>query len=416
MREPRDPDSAPPSRPGRRQLLRAGTAGAGALGVGAAAIGLDRALRDPAASVAPPGPAPHGEETVPFHGEHQAGIETPAPVSATFLALDLHEDVDREGVVRMLRLLTDDAARLTQGQAALADTEPELAEKPASLTVTVGFGPGLMERAGRTAPGWLTPLPAFSIDALQERFSDGDLLLQIAAEEPLTVSHAARMLLKDARAFARVRWVQQGFRRALGTQEPGATLRNLFGQLDGSANPQFGSEHFAKVVWIDEGPFAGGTSMVLRRIRMDLDGWDEADRTAREQAVGTRLDDGAPLSGGTESSEADFSAVSKNGFAVIPEFAHMRRANGVDEGEHQEIFRRPYNYDVPPPADSPSVSEAGQLFVAFQADLLGQFVPIQQRLADLDLLNQWTTPIGSAVFAIPPGCAEGEYLGQPVLE
>jgi dye decolorizing peroxidase len=27
-----------------------------------------------------------------------------------------------------------------------------------------------------------------------------------------------------------------------------------------------------------------------------------------------------------------------------------------------------------------------------------------------------TTPIGSAVFAIPPGCAKGEYLGQALLQ
>ena len=105
-----------------------------------------------------------------------------------------------------------------------------------------------------------------------------------------------------------------------------------------------------------------------------------------------------------------------NGFPVIGEFSHMRRANGIDEGEHQEIFRRPYNYDVAPPPGSDSVSEAGQVFVSFQADLNGQFLPIQRRLDAQDLLNQWTTPIGSAVFAIPPGCAEGDYVGRSVLE
>jgi dye decolorizing peroxidase len=230
------------------------------------------------------------------------------------------------------------------------------------------------------------------------------------------VSHAARMLLKDARSFARLRWVQRGFRRSPGIQAPGTTMRNLFGQVDGTANPELGSDHFAKVVWIEDGPFRGGTSMVLRRIRMDLDTWDEADRTAREQSTGTHLADGSPLSGGTERTAADFTAVSANGFAVIPEFAHLRRARGVDDGEHQEIFRRPYNYDVPPTAGSTAVSESGQLFVAFQADLAGQFLPIQRRLAELDLLNEWTTPIGSAVFAIPPGCAEGGYVGQAVLE
>ena len=156
--------------------------------------------------------------------------------------------------------------------------------------------------------------------------------------------------------------------------------------------------------------------MVIRRIRMDLDGWDEVDRTAREQSTGTRLDDGAPLTGGTEDSRADFSAETANGFPVIGEFSHMRRANGIDDGEHQEIFRRPYNYDIAPPPGGDAISEAGQIFVSFQADLPGQFLPIQRRLDELDLLNQWTTPIGSAVFAIPPGCAEGEHLGQTVLE
>lgn len=240
-------------------------------------------------------------------------------------------------------------------------------------------------------------------------------MLQVAAEDPLTVSHAVRMLLKDARAFTRVRWVQPGFRRSPGTVAPGTTMRNLFGQLDGSANAADGTEHFSRVVWIRDGPFAGGTSMVIRRIRMDLDGWDEVDRTAREQATGTRLDDGAPLSGGTEDSDADFEAVSVNGFPVIGEFSHMRRANGIDADEHQEIFRRPYNYDIAPPPGLGAISEAGQIFVSFQADLQAQFLPIQQRLDELDLLNQWTTPIGSAVFAIPPGCAEGEFLGQSVL-
>ena len=408
--------SPTPFRPARRHLLRTGVLGAGALGVGAASVGLDRALREPSQEPAAAEPALHGQLTVPFHGEHQAGIETPAPAAATFLGLDLREEVDREGVLRLLRLLTDDAARLTQGRPALADTEPEMASEPASLTVTFGFGPGLMERAQRAAPAWLAPLPAFGIDQLEEQYTGGDLMLQIAAEDPLTVSHAARMLLKDARAFTRVRWVQPGFRRSPGTQAPGTTMRNLFGQLDGSANAQLGSEHFSRVVWIEEGPFAGGTSMVIRRIRMDLDGWDEADRAAREQSTGTRLDSGAPLSGGDEFSRADFEKVSVNGFPVIGEFSHMRRANGIDEGEHQEIFRRPYNYDVAPPPGSDSVSEAGQVFVSFQADLEGQFLPIQRRLDALDLLNQWTTPIGSAVFAIPPGCAEGDYVGRSVLE
>ena len=55
------------------------------------------------------------------------------------------------------------------------------------------------------------------------------------------------------------------------------------------------------------------------------------------------------------------------------------------------------------------------LFVCFQRDVMGQFVPIQVRLAESDLLNVWTVPIGSAVFAVLPGAAEGQFLGQALV-
>src|SRR5690625_6696615 len=141
----------------------------------------------------------------------------------------------------MLRLLTDDAARLTQGLPALADTEPETATEPDRLTVTCGFGPGRLERAGTEVPQSLAPLPSFEIDELEPELGEGDLLLQVAADDPLTVSHAVRMLLKDARAFTAVRWGQHGFRRALGTQRPATTPAKLVRPPAGRANPHDGS-------------------------------------------------------------------------------------------------------------------------------------------------------------------------------
>ena len=59
--------------------------------------------------------------------------------------------------------------------------------------------------------------------------------------------------------------------------------------------------------------------------------------------------------------------------------------------------------------------DAGLIFAAYQRDIARQFVPIQQRLADKDLLNEWITPIGSAVFAVPPGCAEDGWIGERLL-
>ncbi|MDR6866692.1 dye decolorizing peroxidase [Microbacterium resistens] len=391
----------------RRQFLLGGAvAGAGA----AAAIGTSLRPADPAAAAADPQP-PHGGETVDFHGAHQAGIATPAQAHAVFLALDLREGVDRDGLRRLMRTLSDDAARLMRGAGALADTEPELAAAPARLTVTFGFGPGLVARAGGESPGWLRPLPAFGIDRLQPEYGDGDLLLQIAADDPLTVAHAARMLLKDAKGAARVRWRQQGFRRAYGTEAPGTTMRNLFGQVDGTVNPRPGTDDFDRVVWIREGWLAGGTGMVVRRIRMDVEGWDRIDRAGREQSVGRRLSDGAPLTGKAEHDEPDFDALTPVGFPVIPAFSHMRRARSDDPRER--IFRRAYNDDIAPSGEE--ISESALVFVSFQADVDAQFVPLQRRLDELDLLNTWTTPIGSAVFAIPPGCEKGGWIGETLL-
>ena len=392
---------------GRRGFLLGGAvAGAGAL----AAVGIDAAVSAGATDAVSAAPL-NGDVVVPFHGAHQAGIDTDAQAHVSLVALDLRADTDRDALRRLMRLLTDDAVRLTRGKGALADTEPELAVSPARLTVTFGFGPGFVARSGAAAPAWLRPLPAFTIDRLRPEYGDGDLLLQIAADDPVTVAHATRMLLKDARAFATPRWVQQGFRRAHGTTRPGTTMRNLFGQVDGTANPLPGTTGFDEVVWSREGWLTGGTGMVVRRIAMDLDKWDRLDRPGRDQAVGRFQSTGAPLTGTDEFDEPDFAAKDAIGFPVIPEFSHVRRSRSDDPAER--IFRRGYNYDDAPPTGS--VSDAGLLFVSFQADIDRQFVPIQRRLDELDLLNEWTTPIGSAVFALPPGCAEGGFIGEGIL-
>ena len=401
--------------PSRRQLLLGGAvAGWGA----ALALGTDALVGQQANAAAPSSAPPalpeplNGESRVPFFGTHQAGVSVLPQARSTYLALDLRPDVDRAGLGRLMRLLTSDAARLTQGQAALADMEGELALAPANLTVTFGFGAGFVVRAHGLAPGWLAPLPAFTVDRLEPAWSEGDLLVEVAADEPVTVAHAVRMLLKDARAFATIRWQQHGFRHAHGSRPPGATMRNLFGQLDGTVNPGPGSPDFDELVWIRDGWLAGGTSLVVRRIAMNLETWDDLSRDGREQSVGRRLDTGAPLTGTAEHDEPDFEARDGIGFPVIAAESHMRRARSADLRER--FYRRGYNYDDPP--QGTETSHSGLIFTSYQADPLAQFVPVQRRLDELDILNQWTTPIGSAVFAIPPGCEKGGYIGETLLE
>ncbi|WP_326822011.1 Dyp-type peroxidase [Streptosporangium sp. NBC_01756] len=356
-----------------------------------------------------------GAATEPFHGAHQAGVATIPQAHVVFVGLDLLPDTGREAVVRLMRLLTDDARRLTQGRPALADTEPELAALPARLTVTFGFGPGLFTAAGVTErrPASVAPLPGFVIDRLEKRWTGADLLLQICADDPVTVAHALRMTVKDARSFARVRWAQRGFRRSPHAQAPATTQRNLMGQLDGTVNPQPGSADFDRAVWIDDGPpwLHGGTTLVLRRISMKMEKWDAADRVAKEFTVGRRLDTGAPLTGRVEHDEPDLAMLDATGFPVISEYAHIRRAHVTDPG--MRILRRVYNYDEGLTPEGHA--DSGLLFASYQADVARQFLPVQRKLAEADLLNEWTTPIGSAVFAIPPGCSADGWIGETLL-
>ncbi|MDQ7909395.1 Dyp-type peroxidase [Phytohabitans sp. ZYX-F-186] len=400
------------SRLSRRRLLAGGALTAGGAMAGAA-VALARDPDTPTPAEA--GPVAHGTQTVPFHGVHQAGIDTPAQAHAAFCAFDLAAGVDRAALGRLMRLLTDDAARLTQGRPALADTEPELAALPARLTVTFGFGPRFFAAAGREAlrPESVAPLPAFGIDRLEQRWCGGDLLVQVCADDPLTVTHAQRMLVKDTLAFARPRWTQRGFRRGRGTQDDGVTQRNVMGQLDGTRNPALGSPEFDGAVWVDSGPswLHGGTTLVVRRIRAEMEKWDAVDTAGKEFAVGRRLDTGAPLSGEHEHDPPDYAATNALGLTVIAEAAHIARAH-VDS-DRQRIFRRPYNYDEPPGPDGRP--DMGLVFAAYQRDVGDQFLPIQRNLAEADLMNDWITPIGSAVFAVPPGCQAGGWIGETLL-
>lgn len=423
------PEPHPPAGTSRR------TAVVGALGIGAgvaATLGTQVAVHaahtSSAASEADVVP-PLLEQRVPFYGPRQAGIETPAPTYGLFIAIDLNDSVDKSALKRLLRILTEDAAALTQGKAPVSDQEVELTNVAASLTVTLGFGERIFEIAApKKKPDWLKPLPAFfKIDKLDKKWNDGDLLIQLCCDDRFTLSHAQRMLLKAIRSFGRVRWTQEGFRRAYGSERPGQTMRNLFGQVDGTINPRTEEGTMDDFVWgqhKDLTPWQeGGTSVVIRRIHMNLDTWDQVDRPAREDAIGRKLSNGAPLTGEKETDVVDLSAKNDLGFDVIAPYSHVRRSS--PQSPVESILRRGYNYDLPVMdgsgfsehgETSGGVSNTGLIFAAYQADPVKQFVPIQKRLADLDMLNTWTTPIGSAVFAIPAGCEPGGFIGEDLFD
>ncbi|WP_442791622.1 Dyp-type peroxidase [Micromonospora sp. NBC_01813] len=403
----------------RRLLLTGGAAAlGGALASGAAvAAALSGGQQPTATAVGADGPptVDFGSDTVAFHGPRQAGVATEPQAYAAFVAFTLGAATDRAALTRLLRLLSDDAARLTQGIPALADTEPELAVLPARLTITFGFGPALYAAAGLAdrRPASVADLPPFPIDQLQPGWSGGDLLLQICADDPITVAHAQRMLIKDARPFASVRWVQQGFRRGRGVEHEAHTQRNIMGQIDGTANPKPDTSVFDNAVWVTDGPqwHRDGSTLVVRRIRTEMETWDMLGRVDKELVIGRRLDTGAPLTGEKETDLPDFTAVNEVGLPIMPDFSHVTRAHISDD--RFKILRRPYNYDGAPGADG--TPDSGLIFAAYQADVDAQFLPIQRRLAEHDLLNEWVTPIGSAVFAIPPGAQADGWIGDSLL-
>ena len=347
-----------------------------------------------------------------FYGPNQMGIETDLQAVTNFIAFDLKPGASKESMMRWMGLLTDDIERLSRGVPVLADPSPELAMGSARFSAYVGFGPSLFQKLGLQdrQPEGFGPLPEFKIDQLKPEYSGGDVLIHVAADDPVVLSHGTRGLVRDSMPFATVRWTQSGFAHTPGMVPSGVTHRNLMGQIDGTANPKFGTEDFENIVWIKDGPewAIGGTQLVFRRIAMNLDTWDQLGTPAKEEVIGRRLSDGAPLTGEKESDIPDLAARHPNGLKVIPDYAHIRRAAPAQEGER--IFRRPFSYESG--FSTEGSLDVGLLWTAYQADLSKQFVPIQRRLDELDLLNKWVTPVGSAEFVIAGGVAPGEVIAQ----
>lgn len=361
----------------------------------------------------------HGQSAEPFYGEHQAGILTGQQANGAFLGVTLRKGTTRSQVITLMKMLTDDAARLTQGDPPLGAMEPFPAGLPSRLTVTFGFGPGVFTAIGAPdkCPPMVAKFPTFKTDRLQPQWGQTDLLVQVCADDPITLSYAVRRLARDAAPFGAITWTQRGFVNARGTEADGTTSRNLMGMRDGSANEK-DPRQIASVVWSQTKNdknlswMHGGSQVVVRRVRMDLITWDDLETTAKEVAFGRKFDDGTPLTGGAERDQIDRKKLDKDGFTIIAPNAHAGLAQARNTNER--MIRRAYNYDD---GTTPTgVADAGLIFVAYQADLATAFVTVQRRLAETDALNTWTTHIGSAAYAVPPGAQEGSYVGATLLE
>ena len=158
------------------------------------------------------------------------------------------------------------------------------------MTVTVGLAHSAFVAIAKSElyPLSIEDLPDYSIDALEAQWSGGDLLLQICADDQLAIAHAQHELIKGARPFADVHWVQQGF---VQHRPNGGTPRNLMGQVDGTDNPKPESLEFSSAVWNNGKEFAwfaNGSVLAFRRIRMQLETWEKLSPTTQESVIGRK--------------------------------------------------------------------------------------------------------------------------------
>ncbi|MFE3742683.1 iron uptake transporter deferrochelatase/peroxidase subunit [Streptomyces sp. NPDC059134] len=402
-------------------LGTAGAAGAAGLALGAAgATGYASARRpDPVTAL-----TTVGTEAVPFHGAHQSGITTPAHARGHLVAFDLAPGAGRKEAAALLRRWSASARTLMAGGPAGGghDIGIALDAGPSSLTVTFGFGHSFFGRTGLTArrPAALDPLPAFSADHLDPARSNGDLWIQIGSDDALVAFHALRTLQKDAGSAARVRWQMNGFNRSPGATAQPMTARNLMGQVDGTRNPKPSDPDFDQRIFVPaKAPtgtpewMTGGSYAVVRRIRMLLDDWEELAVDQQERVIGRRKSDGAPLTGGTETTEPDLDKRGPDGDLMIPSNAHARISR-PDANGGAAMLRRPFSFHDGIGADG--TPDAGLLFVCWQADPLKGFVPVQRKLDRGDALSAFIRHESSGLFAVPGGARQGEYVGQPLLE
>ncbi len=406
----------------RAFLTGAGGAGIG-LGVGAV-LGESRS----GAAASAPGTAADASAVVPFWGPHQAGIATPAQDHLHFAAFDLVTP-RRQDVIDLLATWTTTAAALSTGDPAgtldddllrpPVDTGEALGAGPANLTVTFGFGPGLFVSGGTdryglqgSRPAALTELPAFAGDRLDPARGGGDLAVQVCADDPVVAFHAVHMFARQARGVAALRWSQLGFGRTSSTTSTQETPRNLMGHKDGTNNIHADdADQLDQHVWVgQEGPawLQGGSYVVVRRIRMHLEAWDRATLGEQEQTIGRHKSSGAPIGGTEESSPVDLDATDQAGRPLIPARAHIRLA-APSTNSGARLLRRGYSFADG--VDALGEQDVGLFFICYQRDPTQQFVPIQQRLAGADALDEYTVHTSSAVFACPPGAEQGGSIG-----
>jgi deferrochelatase/peroxidase EfeB len=145
---------------------------------------------------------------------------------------------------------------------------------------------------------------------------------------------------------------------------------------------------------------------------MTIETWDRASLVEQEQVIGRTKGEGGPLSGGAEHAAPDFTVTGPDGAPLMPLTSHVRLAHpSQNAGAH--LLRRGYSFVDG--TDGLGRLDAGLFFMAYQRDPRTAFVPLQQRLAAQDALNEYLVHVASGVYAVPPGTQPGGFWAESLF-
>lgn len=354
---------------------------------------------------------------VPFYGEHQSGIETVSQKNVYFLVADLHS-TNIDEIREMFKMWTDYSRKLSKGMNIKpysdnqfippTDTGEADSLNAHNLTLTFGVSPSFFSKLGieKLRPAELKDLPHFPRDQIQPHYSGGDICIQACADDLQVAFHAVRNLVRSARANITMKWSQSGFNS---TDDPKNTVRNLFAFKDGTAN-EMGSK-LPSNLWAEHsGWLTGGSYLVVRRIKMFLETWDRTSASEQNNTFGRNRSTGAAFGQKKEFDAIDLNKKDKEGEPIMPEDAHVTLANKTGK----KLLRRSFSYASG--IDAQGQFDAGLLFISFQAKP-EQFIAIQNAFGSRDKMSEYTTHIGSGIFACFAGVQdEHDYLGKALFD
>ncbi len=260
----------------------------------------------------------------------------------------------------------------------------------AALTVTIGFGLPLFEKLGKASlkPKALRIMPTWERDAFDPKKEQGDLLVQICSNERSVNFHVERAILAHLEKSFALKAHHEGF----GLPES----RGQLGFVDGTGNPKGDGAYPAALIGDEEKRHAGGTYMVVRKIREDVKRWEALSLDEQERRIGRRKADSAKLEPRQKT----------------PASSHVEKSSFTGKHGDVELLRRSIPYGSP--------DETGLIFICYVRSL-DQFETIKNQMVSpksqgettgKDGIHDFSTPVSGGYYFIPPKPAEGGFLGD----